>query len=139
MLISLQIENYALIDHLEFNPVKGLTVITGETGAGKSIIMGALSLILAERLNVDPKSDHDHIFLMFDNIVYLDRFNCLETAALFVDLEVYDATFLSLRDDRVAEYLKSLGYVTEEQIDELQSALNPLFCNELIPKQDCLA
>ncbi|ALH94928.1 hypothetical protein [Acinetobacter equi] len=96
-------------------------------------------LMLAERLNVDPKSDHDHIFLMFDNIVYLDRFNCLETAALFVDLEVYDATFLSLRDDRVAEYLKSLGYVTEEQIDELQSALNPLFCNELIPKQDCLA
>lgn len=49
MLISLQIENYALIDHLEFNPVKGLTVITGETGAGKSIIMGALSLILGQR------------------------------------------------------------------------------------------
>lgn len=49
MLISLQIENYALIEHLEFNPVKGLTVITGETGAGKSIIMGALSLILGQR------------------------------------------------------------------------------------------
>lgn len=49
MLISLQIENYALIERLEFNPVKGLTVITGETGAGKSIIMGALSLILGQR------------------------------------------------------------------------------------------
>ncbi len=49
MLQSLQIENYALIEHLEFNPERGLTVITGETGAGKSIIMGALSLILGQR------------------------------------------------------------------------------------------
>ena len=49
MLNSLCIENYALIERLEFNPVKGLTVITGETGAGKSIIMGALSLILGQR------------------------------------------------------------------------------------------
>lgn len=49
MLKSLQIENYALIEHLEFNPEKGMTVITGETGAGKSIIMGALSLILGQR------------------------------------------------------------------------------------------
>jgi len=49
MLQSLTIENYALIDHLEFCPTKGLTVITGETGAGKSIIMGALGLILGQR------------------------------------------------------------------------------------------
>ena len=49
MLQFLTIENYALIDHLELNPGKGLTVITGETGAGKSIIMGALGLILGQR------------------------------------------------------------------------------------------
>lgn len=49
MLISLTIDNYALIDHLEFQPGQGLTVITGETGAGKSIIMGALGLILGQR------------------------------------------------------------------------------------------
>lgn len=54
MLITLTIENYALIEHLEFNPGKGLTVITGETGAGKSIIMGALGLILGQR--ADAKS-----------------------------------------------------------------------------------
>lgn len=54
MLHSLTIENYALIEHLEFNPGKGLTVITGETGAGKSIIMGALGLILGQR--ADAKS-----------------------------------------------------------------------------------
>ncbi len=49
MLQSLTIDNYALIDHLEFQPGQGLTVITGETGAGKSIIMGALGLILGQR------------------------------------------------------------------------------------------
>lgn len=49
MLQSLIIDNYALIDHLEFCPVSGLNVITGETGAGKSIIMGALGLILGQR------------------------------------------------------------------------------------------
>jgi DNA repair protein RecN (Recombination protein N) len=49
MLKSLTIENYALIDsiHIEFDT--GLTVITGETGAGKSILLGALSLILGQR------------------------------------------------------------------------------------------
>ena len=49
MLLTLTIDNYALIDHLEFRPGQGLTVITGETGAGKSIIMGALGLILGQR------------------------------------------------------------------------------------------
>ena len=49
MLQSLVIDNYALIEHLELRPGRGFTVITGETGAGKSIIMGALSLILGQR------------------------------------------------------------------------------------------
>ncbi len=49
MLTRLYISNYALIDELEISFADGLTIITGETGAGKSIIMGALSLILGER------------------------------------------------------------------------------------------
>lgn len=71
---------------------------------------------------------------MYGNDIFLDRFNSLETAALFVDLGVYDAAFLSLRDDRVAEYLKMKGYVTQDQIDDLQCALNPLYCDSLTPK-----
>ena len=94
---------------------------------------------LAERLGVDANSQQDHIFLMHGNDVYLDRFNSLETAALFVDLGVYDAAFLSLRDDSVAAYLKNKGYVTDDQIDELQCALNPLFCTDLSPKQNYIA
>ena len=49
MLKSLFIQNYALIDELKVEFDKGLSVLTGETGAGKSIILGALSLILGER------------------------------------------------------------------------------------------
>lgn len=49
MLNRLQIENYAIIDKLEVSFGKSLNIITGETGAGKSIIIGALGLILGER------------------------------------------------------------------------------------------
>ena len=49
MLHQLNIHNYALIDNLEINVDAGLNIITGETGAGKSIILGALSLILGQR------------------------------------------------------------------------------------------
>ncbi|MFC6099706.1 DNA repair protein RecN [Olivibacter domesticus] len=49
MLSRLSIKNYALIDELDIQPAKGLNILTGETGAGKSIILGALSLILGQR------------------------------------------------------------------------------------------
>jgi DNA repair protein RecN (Recombination protein N) len=49
MLQKLSIQNYAIIDKLEIDFSDRLNVITGETGAGKSIIVGALSLILGER------------------------------------------------------------------------------------------
>jgi DNA repair protein RecN (Recombination protein N) len=49
MLQQLKINNYALIDNLEITFDRGLNILTGETGAGKSIILGALSLILGQR------------------------------------------------------------------------------------------
>ena len=49
MLGKLSIQNYAIIDELEIDFSNTLNVITGETGAGKSIIVGALGLILGER------------------------------------------------------------------------------------------
>lgn len=49
MLRSLQISNYALIENLNLDFESGFNIITGETGAGKSIMLGALSLILGER------------------------------------------------------------------------------------------
>jgi DNA repair protein RecN (Recombination protein N) len=49
MLLHLHIQNYAIIEEISINFSDGLQVITGETGAGKSIIAGALSLVLGER------------------------------------------------------------------------------------------
>lgn len=57
MIKSLQIRNYAIIESLEINFSKGLTIITGETGAGKSILLGALGLIMGNR--ADTKSLYD--------------------------------------------------------------------------------
>jgi DNA repair protein RecN (Recombination protein N) len=52
MLSRLSIQNYAIIDELEIDFSGQLNIITGETGAGKSIIMGALGLILGERADM---------------------------------------------------------------------------------------
>ena len=51
MLCSLEIKNFAIIDHVTIQFDKGLNIITGETGAGKSILLGALGLTLGERVD----------------------------------------------------------------------------------------
>jgi len=72
MLQKLSIRNYALIDSLDIEFDKGLNIITGETGAGKSIILGALSLILGQRaeskyfFNQDKKCVIEGTFLLAD-------------------------------------------------------------------------
>lgn len=60
MLRALRIQNFALIDALNLSFNEGFTVITGETGSGKSILLGALNLILGERSDfslIGPVSD----------------------------------------------------------------------------------
>ncbi|MCJ0742519.1 DNA repair protein RecN [Pedobacter montanisoli] len=73
MLQKLSIRNYALIDSLDITFGNGLNIITGETGAGKSIILGALSLILGQRVeskyfyNQDKKCVIEGIFKVSNN------------------------------------------------------------------------
>ena len=59
MLKRLSITNYLLIEALELDLSEGLTIITGETGSGKSILIGALALAMGERADAglarDPK------------------------------------------------------------------------------------
>lgn len=75
MLQKLSIRNYALIDSLDIEFDKGLNIITGETGAGKSIILGALSLILGQRaeskyfFNQDKKCIIEGHFLLADELL----------------------------------------------------------------------
>jgi DNA repair protein RecN (Recombination protein N) len=59
MLTHLEIQNYALIKNLSMNFDNGFSVITGETGAGKSILLGALSLILGQRADTQTLMDKE--------------------------------------------------------------------------------
>ena len=59
MLQKLSIKNFALIDALEMNFQEGFTIITGETGAGKSILLGGLSLILGKRADLSSLKDKE--------------------------------------------------------------------------------
>jgi DNA repair protein RecN (Recombination protein N) len=57
LLAQLYIKNYALIDELDVNFDQGFTIITGETGAGKSILLGGLSLVLGKRVDFSNIKD----------------------------------------------------------------------------------
>tara|TARA_B100000767_G_scaffold264679_1_gene279831 strand:- start:480 stop:2132 length:1653 start_codon:yes stop_codon:yes gene_type:complete len=59
MLTGLIIKNFALIDHLEVNFSNGMTIITGETGAGKSILLGGLGLVLGNRADLSTLKNLD--------------------------------------------------------------------------------
>jgi len=59
MLTSLSIKNFALIDHLEIEFFKGFSIITGETGAGKSIVLGALGLLQGKRADLGSLKNKD--------------------------------------------------------------------------------
>lgn len=92
MLQKLSIRNYALIDSVELKLDKGLNIITGETGAGKSIMLGALSLILGQRaetkyfFNQEKKCIIEGQFLLTDDTLH----------SLFEenDIDFYEETIL---------------------------------------------
>ena len=69
MLVALRIKNFILLDELEIELVAGFNVLTGETGAGKSIVVGALSLVLGGRASAEqvrPGADEAEIEALFD-------------------------------------------------------------------------
>ena len=69
MLVHLSIHNYAIVEHLDLELDRGMSVITGETGAGKSIMLDALGLTLGDRADsgvVRPGSDKADILATFD-------------------------------------------------------------------------
>ena len=69
MLERLQVRNYVLIDSLEIDFPEGLIIITGQTGAGKSILLGALSLLMGS------KADSSMVSEGADNCVVEAEFN----------------------------------------------------------------
>lgn len=69
MLVHLSVHNYAIVEHLDLELARGMSVITGETGAGKSIMLDALGLALGDRADsgvVRPGADKADILATFD-------------------------------------------------------------------------
>ncbi len=92
MLTQLSIKNYALIDDIKVAFSKGLTTITGETGAGKSILLGALSLLLGKRADISSvKNPAKKCVIEGDFEVAIYKLNALfET----LDLDYEDHTII---------------------------------------------
>ena len=85
MLLQLTIKNFALIEELEFDLSDGLNILTGETGAGKSMIIDALDMLLGGRASIDYIRDGK-------------------------DKSVIEASFLIRNNDAVKYTLKELGF-----------------------------
>lgn len=112
MLKSLFIQNFVLIDSLDIRFDKGFSVITGETGAGKSIILGALSLVLGQRADgksIKNGADKCIIEAVFDISKYQ-----LEPFFLDNDLE-YDVDGCILRRELFASG-KSRAFVNDSPV-----------------------
>lgn len=112
MLSSLFIQNYVLIDSLDIRFDRGLSVITGETGAGKSIIIGALSLVLGQRADgksIKNGAEKCVIEAVFDISSYR-----LEPFFLENDLE-YDAGSCILRRELFSSG-KSRAFVNDSPV-----------------------
>ena len=87
MLKQLTVQNFIIVNHLNIDFEKGLTTITGESGAGKSILLGALNLILGQRSSTDmvrPGASHANITAEFELVRYQSR-NILEDAGIPLD------------------------------------------------------
>ncbi|WP_299117253.1 DNA repair protein RecN [uncultured Winogradskyella sp.] len=95
MLTSLYIKNYALIDELNVQFNNGLTIITGETGAGKSILLGGLSLVLGKRADLSQVKNADEKCVI-EAIFDIANYN-LKTLFKSLDLD-YDVQTIIRRE-----------------------------------------
>ena len=112
MLQALQIENYAIIRSLKITFDQDFTVITGETGAGKSIIIGALSLILGKR--ADTSVLHDKNRKCFIEGTFDISKLKLQDFFLQHDLDYQDITYIRRE---VTENGKSRAFVNDTPVN----------------------
>ena len=111
MLASLHVKNLALIDEEEIIFSKGLNILSGETGAGKSIILGALNLSLGDKASKDFLRDANSE--AFVEAVYLINDEATKEALRAMGVEPYDDEIIMSR--RITE-ARSVGKINGEQV-----------------------
>lgn len=116
MLKSLSISNYALIENQNISFNSGFSIITGETGAGKSILLGALSLILGQRADVSVLNDKNRNCII-EGVFDVSRYNLKQ---VFEDNEAeYD-------DSTVIRRVISVNGKSRAFINDVPVTLNSL-------------
>lgn len=111
MLTSLHIKNYALIDELNVQFTKGLTIITGETGAGKSILLGGLALVLGKRADLSQVKNTEKKCIIEAEFNVADY--KLQTLFKTLDLD-YDANTIIRRE--ILPSGKSRAFINDSPI-----------------------
>ncbi|MCB0381113.1 MAG: AAA family ATPase, partial [Flavobacteriales bacterium] len=112
MLLNLSISNYAIIEKLNLDFSEGFTVITGETGAGKSILLGALSLILGQRVDTSVLNDKEKKCVI-EGIFKLDKKNFLE---FFKENELDFETETTIRRE-ISSLGKSRAFINDTPVN----------------------
>ncbi|MDE7381034.1 MAG: DNA repair protein RecN [Muribaculaceae bacterium] len=125
MLDRLTVDNYALIRHLEMTPGSGFIIVTGETGAGKSIMLDALSLLLGERADTGVIADKSRKSVI--EAVFTDVDDTLREKILNADPE-WDGGELIVRRE-ISPQGRSRAFVndTPVKLSELSEITTPLF------------
>lgn len=112
MLLSLKVHNYALINELHIEFHKGLNIITGETGAGKSILLGALGLILGKRADSSVLSNQERKCIIeaeFDVVNY-------DLKPIFIDNDIdYDDHVIIRREILISG--KSRAFINDTPVN----------------------
>ena len=112
MLKNLHIQNYALIDQLDIEFHQGLNIITGETGAGKSILLGALSLVLGQRADSSVLKDSRHSCIV-EALFNISGY-CLNDFFTENDIDYYDNTIIRRQ---INESGKSRAFINETPVN----------------------
>ncbi len=123
MLKSLDIQNFALIDQLYMQPSSGLNTITGETGAGKSIMLGAIQLLLGQRADSKVLLDESRKCVV-EAVFDVKNLNMLDTFTRH-DLDYADETIIRRE---IAPGGKSRAFVNDSPVtlDALKALTLPL-------------
>jgi DNA repair protein RecN (Recombination protein N) len=111
MLAKLTVHNYALIKELDLNLENGLTIITGETGAGKSILLGALSLILGARADTSVLLDKK-VKCVVEGAFKIDEYDLTD---FFVTNDLDFETVVILRRE-ITPAGKSRGFINDTPV-----------------------
>jgi DNA repair protein RecN (Recombination protein N) len=125
MLTRLTVSDYAIVRHLEINFTEGLTVLSGETGAGKSILVGAIGLILGERASTENVRSGESLAVVEAEVRYIPDFAKRELDSLGISV---DGDTIVIRRE-VQARASSRAFINDQliSISSLKSVTSSMF------------